>query len=271
MPKIKKTTFNEGMYVRAYELAREGLKGTPLARALGTELATLKRWKKKYPYFKEALEKGRSFKTESKTGDFFDFVYGRLSPKQQKLWDTISAWENEPNGASCVEQLLAKNGEHTRMHLFAHALFVNNFSVTNACRTMNMSFDQMNDMVLNNPDFGKILEQMKLCKKDFYESALVKLVSEGDPSAVVFANKTFNRDRGYNEKTELEVTGSITNTHLIDVSVLNLPLDVKKMILEAYRKYKEGPQTAQEETPANTLEYKRIGNKAVPINEKEVA
>jgi hypothetical protein len=261
--------FNEGMYARAYEAAREGLKGGQLARAIGTDLRTLKKWKKKYPFFTEAIELARKYKGASGISKFIDYVYGVLSPELQQVWDKISAWENEPNAISRITALLDKNGEYARMHLFAHALIKNNFSVTNACRTLCMSFPRMEDMIMRNPDFGKILEQMKLCKQDFYETALVKLVDAGEPSAVIFANKTYNRNRGYNEKTELEVTGSITNTHLVDISVLNLPIEVKKMILEAYRKHKEGVPIP--EAPANTIEYKRIGNSAVPVNEEEAA
>ena len=270
--------FHNGMYVKAYTLASDGLKGTALAKGLGTSLKFLKKWKARDQHFKEAIELGRASKKGVRsTGAFIDYVYERLPPKLQKLWDRMQAWEDEENGVLKIEAMLEKEGIYTRMHLFAHSLVTNNFNVSRACRDVNIGFDEFGKWVTLYPDFGRIIDHMKIMKKDFFESALVKLVDSGDSAATIFANKTMNRDRGYNEKVEVTVQGNITQTHLIDVGVLNLPIDVKKMILEAYRKYKEGllnQAQTQTQTPPNTLEYKRVGNTAVPIDEvdeKEVA
>ena len=269
--------FNNGMYVKAYALASDGLKGMALAKGLGTSLKFLKKWKAKDPYFRDAIEQGRaSKKGHNPTGAFIDYVYERLPPKLQRMWERMKAWEDEENGILKIEAMLEKEGIYTRMHLFAHALVTNNFNVSAACRDVNIGLDEFGKWVTLYPDFGRIVDHMKVMKKDFFESALVRLVDSGDSAATIFANKTINRDRGYNEKVEVSIEGNITQTHLIDVGVLNLPIDVKKMILDAYRKYKEGLLNQnQQQTPPNTLEYKRVGNKAIPVdkvvNEEEAA
>lgn len=42
-------------------------------------------------------------------------------------------------------------------------------------------------------------------KKEFYEMQLFKLNSKLNPAAVIFANKTINKDLGYFEKSELDL------------------------------------------------------------------
>ncbi len=77
----------------------------------------------------------------------------------------------------------------------------------------------------------EVVKQTHEAKKDLFESALVGLVKQGEPSAVVFANKTLNRDRGYNDK--VEVTHVLGEQH--SVEDLQLSLEQRKEILAAIR------------------------------------
>ena len=55
---------------------------------------------------------------------------------------------------------------------------------------------------LEQPKFNQAIEETKESIKDFGEDALYDLIKEKNPSAVLFYNKTKNKDRGYIEKTE---------------------------------------------------------------------
>ena len=61
---------------------------------------------------------------------------------------------------------------------------------------------------------------------------------EKDSNLSFEENKTFNKDRGYNDKIELSVEGSVQHEHVhahISVDELDLSLEVKREILQAIR------------------------------------
>jgi hypothetical protein len=237
--KIRKSwKFEDTMYVKVYELAKSGLSGNKLSKALGIDLHTLQTWKKNNPAFADAISEGRKNKAGATVSDFVNYVYGNLDTKTKKMWDKIQEWEKVDNGVEMIEAMLEKEGTYVRMSLWVHAFIHNNFNLSAACKTVNISVTCFRNWCDRYPDFAEIVQQMHLHKKNFFESALIKLVGEGDSPAVIFANKTYNRDRGYNEKVELDIKNA-DSTHLVDVSVLNLPPDLKRRILDAYREYKE--------------------------------
>jgi hypothetical protein len=57
-------------------------------------------------------------------------------------------------------------------------------------------------------EYAAIVKEMKEGKRDFVESALMSLVREKNPTAVIFACKTILRDRGYAEIIRHEGTGN---------------------------------------------------------------
>lgn len=54
--------------------------------------------------------------------------------------------------------------------------------------------------------FRTIVEDVKEERKDFIESNLDKRIQAGDTTAIIFALKTFCKDRGYTEQVENKVT-----------------------------------------------------------------
>ena len=49
------------------------------------------------------------------------------------------------------------------------------------------------------------IEKAKYNVKDFGEHCLLKLMKEGNPAAIIFFNKTINKDRGYSEKQDCNI------------------------------------------------------------------
>ena len=69
---------------------------------------------------------------------------------------------------------------------------------------------------LENSEFSEAVENVQQSLKDFGENALIKLIKNGNPAAVIFFNKSKNKDRGYAERQEIEHSGNIEgNTKLI--------------------------------------------------------
>jgi len=234
-------------YVKVYECARAQMSDNAIAGALGCSAATFQRWKDKYPAVVTAIRKGRK-NTRKDTQSFRDFVYTRLPKRLRKVWRRIDRFDNTTNGTERIESLLADHGTPARQHLFLYALLHSNYSLSEALRKVNISYQRLQAWK-EDPDFLNLVDEIQGAKKDFFESALVKLVKRGDTNAVVFANRTLNKDRGYSEKLDISVNGSINHNHhfVVDVDKLNLPFETRKEVWKAIKQEQD-----------NTVDAKRI-------------
>jgi hypothetical protein len=239
---MAKTSWKDEFYVTVYELARDGVSETQMAKSLGVSTTCLRRWKKSKPALGDAIERGRVVGGGmSPTAGFHEYIFQKLPPHLAELYNEIEAVESEPNGIQRVEAMLVHQGKRARQHLFLHALVTSNFNVSRACSTVNISRKTFESWVTSEPDFQELIQEMDFHKKNYFESALVALVARGDSSATIFVNKTINRDRGYNEKLDVNVSGNIEHQHshsVISMKELSLPLEVRRIILAALREKK---------------------------------
>ncbi len=73
---------------------------------------------------------------------------------------------------------------------------------------------------------SKFKEIIETCEpeevfKDFIESKLTDLISDGNPAAIIFAAKTKCKDRGYVEKTEHDHTSKGESINKISVEIIS--------------------------------------------------
>ena len=59
------------------------------------------------------------------------------------------------------------------------------------------------------------MEAIDLSLKDFGEHALIGLIKRKNPAAIIFFNKTRNKDRGYIERHQFEHSGNLIPTKLV--------------------------------------------------------
>jgi len=253
---MAKSPWKTAHYVEAYKLARSGMSDKQIAGALGITVVTLRKWKDGKDGFAKAINDGRE-EANGESGaaaSFQNYVYENLPPAIQVTWDRIFEAQLEENGVRKVEKLLRDKGKRTRQMLFLHAVIVSNFNVSQACRLVQTPRKTFETWATTDPDFSALVDGIMEVKRDFFESALVKLVKRGDSPAIIFANKTFNRERGYGEKTtvDVNVAGSVKHLHAhVAVDELELSLDVRKQLLKAVRKRKaiEANGSAKNEPP----------------------
>jgi len=245
--------FKSTMYVTTYELAREAMADCDIAGALGVTAATFRIWWQKDPALKEALDKGRGNRG-SMAGDevtFQEYIYDHLSPNLRELWKEINACEELENGRERVNALLENQGKRARQHLFLYALTQSLFNVSKSLRKLSISRKTYETWRKNDPDFLDLMDEIHWHKKNFFEQAFMYQVATGNPNAIIHAVKTQCKDRGYNDKLELEVSGTVTHNHLLSVSDLNLDISVKKSILEAIRERRKTIDVDAEEGVVN--------------------
>lgn len=248
IPKRKKrrkpsnTKWTEDFIWQAYALARTGMSDTTIGKALGFDTASMNRYKKNYPALVNAMSAGRKgmvLPGDSPVNSFHDFVLGRLPEHLQEIWTEIMDIDDERPGSVGLEEidkLFHREPIRSRQMVFVHAFIHCNFNFRAACSKVGISEHTYRQWRIEDPGFAEICKVIHAAKKDFFESALCNLVAEHNPSAVIFANKTFNRDRGYAEKVEVNHTGRIEhNVNVVSIDDLSLPLETRRQILQAMK------------------------------------
>lgn len=237
------SVWTDDFYVKAYRLSKAGLSEEGIAGGLGVRVETFRHWKKTKPALMEAVKEGRKPDEEGST-TYQEYVYNRLSPDLQHLWQEIEScsMSEEPNAIARLENMLSDTGKRARQQLFLQSLVHFNFDLSQALRAVNISRDRFDRWVTQDPNFAKLIDEMDWHRKNFFEGKLVELVRAGDPGIVKFVNSTYNADRGYGKTTtvnkNVNVSGTVYNTN-VPIEELGLSFDERKALLKKMRSKKE--------------------------------
>jgi hypothetical protein len=255
--KRKKSAWKDEFYWKVYELVKEGRSLGEISKIIGVHHQSLRTWAKENPTLKKCIREAREGKTEKELPTLKDYIYKRLSPEALKLYEEIQALDQEDNGQRRIEALLADAGTKMRQHLFIHAIVSTSFNVSKAMTMLCMSKKMLDDWISNDPDFPKLVDEIEWHKGNFFEDHFIRLVRSGSEAAILHAQKTFNRSRGYGDRQTLEIEGNIRHQHeLIDVN--KLPKELKRELLKSL----EGNES-------NVIDMGTV--KALPAKEEEYA
>jgi hypothetical protein len=128
-------------------------------------------------------------------------------------------------------------GIRGRQHLFLYSLIHSNFNVSASCRRLNIDRKTFTRWVTTDPGFAELLDEVHWHKKNYFEQAFIGLVQRGDTPAILHAARTQLRDRGYGDRLDVSHSGTIQHDHdhRIALEDLDLPLNVRRVILDAVR------------------------------------
>lgn len=228
------------MAFRLYELLKGGLSVTAAAQVMGVRGETALAWVEKIPLAKAAKAAALAQRDAEKE-TFAEYVYKRLPEDLHEAWKEIEEAGNHPNPVQRIEAALRGKGKRGRQYLFVHALVSNNFNVSEASRIVNVDRKTFQIWMKNDEAFGRIIDEIYESRKDLIEGELFRKIKEGDTSAILFASRTLNKDRGYGDSKTIKVDQTTTHRHMIDIDELDLSLEVRKAILEAIRR-KSSPE-----------------------------
>ena len=138
-----------------------------------------------------------------------------------------------------MEAILSERGVRVRQQLFVYAFVSSNFSISAALRRVNISRSAF-ELWKKDPEFLRLFEELGEMKGDFFEEHLCMLIAGGDTASTIFANRTYNKKRGYSEKidVDLNVSGSVQH-NIVNIDSLGLPLKERKQLLSKVRKAKQ--------------------------------
>lgn len=258
--KVKKARckFKAEFYVEAYILAKSGFADTSIAAALKVGLPTFKNWLSYKKALKIALDRGRKDANVSGVSIFFNYVYKHLPEELMEIWQEINPEPGQTTNFEKLQDLLSGQSERGKQQLYFHALVHCNFNASEAASMVGLSKSHVTSWIRKDQEFAKLVESFHEFKKDFFEGSLVRLVKDRDSSATIFANRTINRDRGYGEKTTIDVNNTSLNVN-INIEELQLPLEVRKIILEAMERLEE-----QKKAPL-VIEHKALASPTTVI------
>lgn len=232
MGRPKKDRWSPQVLIKVYELAKSGSTDSEIVKVLGIDHRVWNNWLRKKENLQMMLDEGRKSHEENMEGNIKDYVYKKLSPRARKAWDDIVEFHKFDDDEGIARTLISF-GKNIRQQLFINALIKFDFNTSEACSFVNISDQTYRQWVKNDPDFAALTQEMLVHKGNLFESALIKLVRNGDSAATIFANKTFNRNRGYGDKTSLTVNGEVEHKHSIED--LDLPVELRRQVLEAIR------------------------------------
>jgi len=228
--KRQKLTQEEKFIV--YDMAKEGTSSSNILRALALKNIHKQKIKEEILKIIKIANKNKSKQAEEKN-PLTDFVIGNLSEKTRNMFlilkDNIEGADGKIGCAEAIDFVLQGQPKEIRQKLFLQALVDSCFNVNYARKMINLSSAQLS-IWKKDPEFLKMINELQMYKKNFYESKLIKLVDMGDSAATIFANKTFNRDLGYGDRVDVKHTHE--HKHL-NIDNLNISLKAKKELLAA--------------------------------------
>ena len=93
--------------------------------------------------------------------------------------------------------------------LASEAYFKKGCNISEACRAAEINRTTFYTWQETDPDFKAAIEEAKEKLLDFAESKLVEQIQTGITPALIFFLKTQGKQRGYTEKVQTELSGSV--------------------------------------------------------------
>lgn len=250
--------YNPSISLDIYRLALTGLSRSGIARAVGTDKRTFKKWMVRHPEVKKALDMGygrdssKPFVGGKQT--FIEYGLTCLPPKLHDLWKQLNDIDDEQGTEKRFDMLMADKGKAVKQQIFLHSLISTNFNKFKAMRRACVNHYQVDKWRREDPDFADLVNHVHEMKKDFIEGCLMGLIGGGDSAATIFASKTLLQDRGYGAKVTIKHEGGTTNKQLM----------LKKVIYQLGPKAKRQLLDKIRETEAKALPPRRVQTEEVP-------
>lgn len=240
--------FDPQFYVRAADLARDGKTDKQIGRALGVGEVTWKGWVGgKAPGLREILDEARAVHSPEKAA--VEYVFGNVSADLRGWLRDSMLLEDaalDPVDREELQDRLQAGYRtmhvRTQQHLFLHVMVQRRFNVSEACRITGMAYARYVKWHAEDDNFRRLTAELRVHLKNWGQDALMKLVEQGNPAAVIFFNKTLNADMGYQVVKRVEGTLTHRTEAPLDDALMKLPLEDRKRILESLRAPKALPE-----------------------------
>lgn len=233
-----KTTWRDEYLFDAWEFARNGMNNTDIAKALGTDTKTFKRWCDRVPLLGEGLAHARERARANAVGGFFEYIYRHLPKDLRELWEELKMNMSSQKGKDRNISIFRSQNKRDQQHLFLHAYVSRKFNASAACRILGLPVHQLESWK-QEPDFRRLMDEVHFHKKCYFEAGLFNLVEKGNAKAILFVNERINREQ-YGKRVEIVHDGKVQVEHTHKVVLLKelpngLSHETRLELLEAIR------------------------------------
>lgn len=242
MPKVSEpeklhgsSKWNDSIYIEAYRMSLRNCTEKEIYHKFKVSKMCWHAWKNTRPVLQEAVDLGQEdyrLENEGKTA-LSEYVFNRLKPEYQILWNRIESLDRIPNGFVQIEVLLSEAGETAQKHLFFNAMAKYHFNATEACRILNIPRKTYENWKIKDKEFmTMILDDMQEIKKDWMESKLYQSIEDGNPASIKLGLEAIAPDRGYSKSSGISVTTNVNVQNDSNIDLDKLPFHIKIQIIE---------------------------------------
>lgn len=227
--------WDDSLYVKAYKFALTcgAFRIGDFAAAMGATASTAQKWLAEKPALARAIEEGKSKSKGKGLLAFMRLVSERIPNELKDIWEQLSSDSDDERDAAL--QKTEEGSRRYKQRLFIHAYIALNFDMPGACRATGLDIGKYKAWRHRDEKFRRVMDYLVTeAKGDFYENALLNLVAAGDTAATIFANRTYNKKRGYGNQLTLNVEGGVDHKHSIDLSKLSV--ETRMRMLEELRR-----------------------------------
>lgn len=229
---MAKDRWDDGHYVTAYKLAASGQNDVQIARVLGVSSKQFAKWVEGKPALVKALAEGRDRIKRLGVRAFMQHVTDRMPDDLKDLWEQLSSEDDGLRQRACSN--VKEADVMHQQHLFVSAFIAMNCSVARACQATGIKESTVAGWKADRR-FRRLSQTIRDALGDFYEQAMIDLVHAREPSAVIHVARTYNADRGYGNRLQVDVNQQVEHRHGISVKDLS-PDTIRAMLEESRRK-----------------------------------
>jgi hypothetical protein len=250
----KKRHYDPLWLIKVYQYTRDGITSkSEMARLLGITYGRFRKLLACKQVLRDAIQLGVDDRNSDKPGDGLKkYVYNCLTPQAREVWNNLMELRKQCKGRKGWDNRAEFDWRNitkaVKQQVFLHAIIYFGYNPSKACEFTGVSKFDIVNWCNRHPEFKDLYDQIKWHLGNFYESALVKAVRRGDTAAILHVNRTFNRDRGYGERStvEIEHSGKVEHRITQEEILKELSLEVRQAYLEVMkRKRQEEEQRLQ--------------------------
>jgi len=183
-------------------------------------------------------------------GALGSYVLKNLSKEARETWEKLTSLTTFEE----IEALFRNRPQRLRQQLFCHAIIHTGHDISKACAMVGVDRRKMENWKTDLA-FLQMLEEVQFHKKNYWEHALHNLGMEGYPAAIIFANRTLNRDRGYGDDIVIDMGPAGRHDFEWEELAGLLDVETQKKILDAIELRKKA---VEEEAEAAGFGQKKL-------------
>lgn len=204
-----------------YILASAGRTDSQIAKAFQIEEYALTEYWLKRPEMAYAKQCAVSGQNGNAREQFLVESAGHLPPSLEPIWNKILNW-GEAMTFYQIKEAVKDLSKEERQCLFCMAYVHDKVNMvdTKAADMVGVGHSTVEAWKASDPQFLAMYKTLQARKGDFWESQLMNMGKAGNWAVILHVARTLLRDRGYGDKLDVSVNGTVQHEHSVKMEVI---------------------------------------------------